>query len=72
MSELKQVLEIALALPEAERAFLVEKLVSSLDCPNPEIDRLWAVEAEERLAAYRAGMMAAIPAEDVFAELSGQ
>ncbi len=36
--------------------------------PDPEIDRLWLEEAERRLAAYRAGKVEAIPAEEIFGE----
>jgi hypothetical protein len=38
----------------------------SVEQVNPEIDRLWIEEAERRLAAYRAGKVKGIPAEDIF------
>ena len=56
-------------LPVVERAALAEALLSSLDRPDPQIDALWAREAEDRLIAFEAGEMEAIPAEDVFTEL---
>lgn len=59
----------ALALPPVERAALAEALLSSLDRPDPQIDALWAREAEDRLAAFEAGERDAIPAEDVFTDL---
>ena len=65
----KEVLGEALALPAPERAILVQELLFSLDRPDPQIDALWAREAEARIAAYEAGEMRAIPAEEVFAEL---
>ncbi|MBF0420892.1 MAG: addiction module protein, partial [Magnetococcales bacterium] len=37
------------------------------DEPNPELDRLWSREAEDRLAAYRRGEMSAISLSDIFA-----
>ncbi|MBN8443705.1 MAG: addiction module protein [Thauera sp.] len=48
-----------------ERFALVEEILSSLDRPDPEIDRLWREEAARRLAAYRTGTIEGIPAEDV-------
>lgn len=70
MTELAQkLLRQALGLPAIERAALVEGLVESLDRPDPAIDALWLKEAESRMAAYRAGELGAVDAEDVFAEL---
>lgn len=65
----KQILGDALSLPAPERALLVQELLFSLDRPDPRIDTLWAREAEDRIGAYEAGEMRAIPAEEVFAEL---
>lgn len=70
MTELAQkLLRQALGLPAIERAALVEGLVESLDRPDPALDALWLKEAESRMAAYRAGELGAVDAEDVFAEL---
>jgi hypothetical protein len=44
-------------------------LVESLDKPDPALDALWLKEAESRLAAYRAGELEAVDAQEVFAEL---
>jgi len=69
MSESTQhLLKDVLALPALDRAALAEELLSSLDRPDPSIDERWATEVENRLAAFQAGQMKAIPAEDVFAE----
>jgi putative addiction module component (TIGR02574 family) len=64
-----RILTEALSLPAAERASMVERLLSSLEPPDPGRDELWAKEAEDRVAAFEAGRIAAIPAETVFAEL---
>ena len=64
-----EVLEDALQLSPLDRATVVERLLSSLDHPDPRIDALWASEAEDRIAAYEAGTMEAFAAEDVLAEL---
>jgi putative addiction module component (TIGR02574 family) len=68
-SQAAKVLEAALALPESERAAFVDELYASLRRTDPRIDELWAKEAEDRLAAYEAGEMKAIPAEQVFKEM---
>ncbi|MBS0456278.1 MAG: addiction module protein [Proteobacteria bacterium] len=65
----KAVLQEALRLPPAERAALVEGLIGSLDQPDPAMDALWLKEAEDRMAAYRAGELGAVDAEKAFAEL---
>lgn len=65
----KAVLQHALKLPPNDRAALVEALIRSLDRPDPTLNAQWLKEAEERLAAYRSGELAATDAEQVFAEL---
>jgi len=59
----------ALRLSVSERAALADELLASLEPPDSELDKLWLAEAEDRLAAYRAGELGAVDAEDVFAEL---
>jgi putative addiction module component (TIGR02574 family) len=67
MPELAEtILEQALALSPKDRAALVEKLLASLDQPDSAVDTLWAKEAEDRISAYEAGELEAIPAEAVF------
>ncbi len=47
----KKVFDEALSLPAEARMTLVEKLLTSLNLPTQvEIDRLWAEEAEQRIA----------------------
>jgi putative addiction module component (TIGR02574 family) len=67
-TDTKHVLEAVLSLPAIDRAAIVESLLASLDQPDASIDQSWAVEAEERLTAFAAGQMKAIPAEVVFEE----
>ena len=64
----EEIIEQAIKLKPSERFDLVEQILHSLDHPNPEIDRIWQEEAEKRLAAYRAGKIKGIPAEDIFGE----
>jgi len=49
------------ALPDAEKLHIVDVLLSELDKPDPEIDRVWAAESQRRWKAYKAGKMKAIP-----------
>lgn len=51
----------AAQLPPAERVELVERILDSLDMPDPSLEALWAKEADNRLAAYRRGEMRAVP-----------
>ena len=64
----EEIIAQVIKLKPTERFDLVEKILYSLDHPNPEIDRIWQEEAEKRLAAYRAGRIKGIPAEDIFGE----
>ena len=41
--------------PPTERFELIDRVLHSLDRPDPEIDKLWLEEAKQRLNAYRAG-----------------
>lgn len=68
----KEVMVVALQLPAAERAVLVDGLLHSLDKPDAAIDALWAREAEDRLAAYDRGEIAAVDAATVLAEIKAQ
>jgi putative addiction module component (TIGR02574 family) len=52
-------------LSPKDRAELVEKILYSLDQPDPAIDTLWAQKAEDRINAYDAGELEAVTAEAV-------
>jgi putative addiction module component (TIGR02574 family) len=67
-TDTKQILETALSLPAIDRALIVESLLTSLDQPDTDVDGLWAVEAKDRLAAFDAGRIDAVPADMVFRE----
>ncbi len=66
--ESEELLKEALELPPAERAALVDRLITSLDQPDEAIDRVWRQEIAARLRAYRAGTAATVSAEDILAE----
>jgi putative addiction module component (TIGR02574 family) len=63
----EQILKQALALPLQERAELVEQLLATFQSPpDPNLDELWAREADDRLDAYERGELKAVSAEEVF------
>ena len=62
------ILDQVLGLSAIERANIVEKILFSLDSPDPKIDSFWAQEADARVEAYQKGGIDAIPAEEVFAK----
>lgn len=62
-----KVIEEALELPAEARIDLVDRILASLNLPTrPEIDRLWAEEAERRVAEIDRGDVKLIPGEQVF------
>ncbi len=65
----KQVLQSQIAqLPALEQIALVEDILQRLDAPDRSVDALWAIEAENRLTAYREGRVQAIALSEVLAK----
>lgn len=56
----QEIIELAMALKAAERFAIVDKLLESLDHPDPAIDAVWTEEAECRLNAFDQGQLSAI------------
>ena len=66
----KKVFDEALSLPAEARMSLVGKLLASLNLPTqPEIDRLWAEEAERRIAQIDKGEIRLVPGKKVFSNI---
>jgi len=65
----QQVLQQAMRLSTLDRAALIEGLIATLDKPDHSLDAMWLKEAMDRMNAYRAGDLAIIDADEVFAEL---
>ena len=66
---LKKIEHEILNLSRQERAFLADRLLSSLDGDTlNDIDIEWITEAERRYNEYKDGKRQGIPAEKVFAE----
>jgi putative addiction module component (TIGR02574 family) len=64
-AKIRALTEEARLLTPEERIELIEELLSSLNPTDPEIDRLWAEEARDRLAAYQRGELEAKPYEEI-------
>jgi putative addiction module component (TIGR02574 family) len=65
MAATYEILKEALALKPEQKAELIDKLLSSLDMPDKEMDELWAEEAESRIDAYERGKIRAVGLEKV-------
>ena len=64
----RELIALATTLPPDERIALVEEVLSSLDQPDVAMDRLWAKEAADRLAAYRRGEIKTVELNEVLAK----
>lgn len=68
-----RIIEDALMMPAEIRLSLVEKLITSLNLPiDGEIDRLWAEEAERRIAQIEAGEVKLVPGKEVFSRIQAK
>ena len=55
-------------LPDVEKVRLVDAILTDLDKPDPEIDRVWAEEARKRWAAYKTGRVPTVSYQEVVAK----
>ena len=55
------------SLPDIEKLRLVDNILTQLDKPDPELDRIWADEARKRWEAYKTGRMKTVSYKDVMA-----
>jgi len=69
MQKTDELMDEAMSLPVELRAQLVDKLLKSLNPAQAEIDELWALEAEKRVADLEAGKVRPIPGEEVFEKI---
>jgi putative addiction module component (TIGR02574 family) len=69
----EKILQEAMRLPAQDRAEVLERLLATFqEPPDPELDRLWAREVEDRLEAYDRGEVGSVPADEVFARIERQ
>jgi len=69
MPKADELIDEAMSLPVELRAQLVDKLLKSLNPSQAEIDKLWAVEAERRVADIETGKVQTVPGEKVFEKI---
>ena len=65
MTTTDNIFKETLTLRPSEKAQLIDKLISTLDKPDKEIDELWVKEAEDRIDAYDQGKLKAVSLEKV-------
>jgi putative addiction module component (TIGR02574 family) len=53
------------SLTDVEKLQLVDAILTDLDKPDPEIDRIWAEEARKRWAAYKEGRIPTVSYQEV-------
>jgi putative addiction module component (TIGR02574 family) len=68
MATPKDILEQAISLQPIEKAELVDSLISSLDKSDPDLDLLWANEAESRFSAYKSGKLKSVSLDEVLSK----
>lgn len=61
----------ALRLSAAERARLVERLITSLDA-DPAVEEAWSAEVERRNAEIESGAVALLPGPETLAKLKAE
>jgi len=65
-----RVVDQALDLPADARIGLIDRILASLNLPiRPDIDRMWAEEAERRVGQIDRGEVELIPGEEVFQKI---
>jgi putative addiction module component (TIGR02574 family) len=65
-----KVVEDALELPADARIDLIDRILVSLNLPTrPDIEKMWAGEAERRVTEIDCGEVELVPGEEVFANI---
>lgn len=69
----EKILNEALNLPPQDRAEVLERLLATFqEPPDPELEKLWAQEAEDRIEAYDRSELDSVSAEEVIARIERQ
>ena len=53
------------ALPDEEKLRVLDAILTDLDKPDQEIDRVWAEEARNRWDSYKAGRLQTVSYEEL-------
>ena len=62
----KELINDVVSLPVEERVLVLDSLLRSLNKPESDIDKKWAVVAKQRLADLWSGSVQSIPGKEVF------
>jgi putative addiction module component (TIGR02574 family) len=68
VQETRKLIDQVLALPPKDRSNIADRILSSLDHPDDNIDILWRWEIENRIEAYNLGKLKKVPLQDVLAK----
>jgi len=69
MNKTEDIIQEATSLPVEERIIVVDSLLRTLNMPDPDIDKEWAVIAKRRLVELRSGRVNSVPGGQVFARI---
>lgn len=64
----QNILDRALNLSDADKAFITDQLRASLDQRYEAIDAQWGREAEQRVEDYKAGRLSSVSMEQLLAK----
>ena len=68
MATPEEILKEAISLRPLDQAKLVDQLIACLDTPDPELDKVWAEEAESRLDAFKNGELKSVTLENILSK----
>ena len=68
MSVVEEIFLDVSPLKSLDKLQLVEKILSSLNPIDKNIENIWANEVEDRVEAYEKGLLSTVSAKDVFAK----
>ena len=72
MLKTNELMNEAVSLPVEIRARLIDKLLKSLNPAQAEIDKIWAIEAEKRVAEIKSGKVKTISGQEVFKKIKNR
>lgn len=69
MHNTEDIIQEATSLPVEERIIVIDSLIRTLNMPDPDIDKEWAVVARRRLAELRSGRVKPVPGDQVLTRI---
>ncbi len=62
---IKNIEKNILKLNPLKRIQIIEDIITSLNTPNPAIERAWGIESDKRLKAYKNGKVKGVSFETI-------